>query len=732
MHEQQRRTTILQRFADLPFGVKSVIALLLGIAAAWVVPEYCSTWGIVGTMFIRASQLVTMPFIMLELACSLGELSNTSLRTLLRTGGVVFAVLMVVASLVVLLVPTWLPPITASSFFHPAILDTPAPVSLLDKLLPFNVFAAMAEDNFPAVVLFSAVAGVVMQGLPGKRVLLDPMLGALEVFRRLNKLVLRFTPLAIFSLVSSTLAATNAEELLRLHALPVIGLSGVMLLLVGVVGLTMSFTALTWRELWQILKAPLILTASTANLIVSLPTLVTAMQDVLGRKFGNENPQVVDACNEQIGAAIPVGFALPTMGQVYMLMMVPFMAWYSNRPFDIEQTLRMLATGIPGALGGIRSVIRQELAEAALPENLINVLFLNTDWVYRTEKTASLVGLIVLVLVIVSVTTKTLRLRPKRLLATIGTTAVLGVALTLGVSTLLTHTLAGTYKLDTVLQQRRPAVSVLKPFYSIDRVTSAGQASLAAYPSLPVRLDSIRARGFLRVGVKSSDYPWVFRNAGGQLVGYDVDVVQTVANFSGLAIRIVEAPLEILESMLQQQQLDLAIGGIEANGYRSARIQATSGYQTTHRALVVWPEHLADVQSAERHRLQRPLRVAVAETYLPSPDQQDRIEEHLGSPGPPAPVTFTRVPTAASFFASRSNASYDALLLTAEGGASWSVMYPQTDVLTPFGNELPTQMVMLVGGNDATWLRYMDDWIAMQANQRLFATLFSHWITVTD
>lgn len=126
---------MLRRIADLPFGVKSMIGVVLGIIAARVVPEYCATWDIVGTIFIRASQLVTMPFIMLELACSLGELSNASLRTLLRTGGVVLLCLITAAALAVLLVPTWLPSITASSFFHPAILETPAPVSLLEKLL---------------------------------------------------------------------------------------------------------------------------------------------------------------------------------------------------------------------------------------------------------------------------------------------------------------------------------------------------------------------------------------------------------------------------------------------------------------------------------------------------------------------------------------------------------------------------------------------------------------------
>jgi Na+/H+-dicarboxylate symporter/ABC-type amino acid transport substrate-binding protein len=731
MEQLQERRNMLRRIADLPFGVKSMIGVVLGIIAARVVPEYCATWDIVGTIFIRASQLVTMPFIMLELACSLGELSNASLRTLLRTGGAVLLCLIAAAGMAVLLVPTWLPAITASSFFHPAILETPAPVSLLEKLLPFNIFTAMAADNFPAVVLFSAIAGIVLQGLPDNRGLLDPMLRALDVFRRLNKLVVRFTPIAVFALVSSTLAAADAKELVRLHALPVMGISGAVLLSVFAISMSMSVTTLTWRELWSIMKAPLILTASTANLIIALPTLVASLQDVLTKKFSDKDPGVVESCREQIGAAVPVGFALPTLGQVYMLMMVPFMGWYVSRPFDMVQELRMLATGIPGALGGIRSVIRQELAAASLPENLINVLFLNTEWVYRTEKTVSLIGLVVLALIIAAATTKTLRLRPRRFMTSLGVTLALGVFLTVGVNALLTKTLSGTYNLDQVLRDRAPMVSAIVPFARIDRVASTAEATLTMFPSLPVQLDSIRARGVLRVGIKSGDYPWAFRNGNNQLVGYDVDVMQTAANFSGLSMQIVEAPLEVLELMLHQKQLDLAIGGIEANAYRSARMQNTSGYQTVHKSLVVWPERLADVQNAERNLLQRPLRIAVAETYLPSPDQQDRIEEFLGSPGPPAPVVFTRIASTASFYSGSNRSTYDAMLVSAEGGSSWSVMYPESKVLTPFGNELPTQMVMLLGGNDPAWLRYMDGWLAMQANQRLFAKLYDHWITVT-
>jgi Na+/H+-dicarboxylate symporter/ABC-type amino acid transport substrate-binding protein len=705
---------------------------MFGILASWLVPEYTHYWKAAGDIFIRSSQLVTMPFIMLELACSLGGLSNASLRTLLRTGGLVFVLLVMVGGLAVILVPTWLPPLTSSNFYTPTLLAEQSQTSLIERFIPFNIFAAMAEDNFPAIVMFSGFVGLVLQGLSNNEILLAPMNSARELFRRLNKIVLKMTPIAVFSLVSTTLAAADTDELLRLHALPVIGLSGLLLLSVAVIGLTMSVSTLTWKEFWNITKAPLILTASTSNLIISLPTLVSSLQEVLSEKYKDRGPEMIETCNEQIGAAVPVGFALPTLGQVYMLMMIPFMGWYADRPFGLLQKLNMLATGIPGSIGGIQSVVRQELAAASLPESLLSVFFLNREWVFRTEKILSLLGLIVLVLCIVGVTTGTIRLRKRRFIGALAASILLGTSLTYGVYGLLSKTLAGTYKKDQVLLDRAPLISVTTPIASISRVSTIDEASETAFPSLPVKLDSMRARGILRIGIKTSDVPWSFHGANGKLLGYDADVIQAIANFSSLKVHVVEAPLEVLEHMINNSQLDLALGGIEENAYRAARVHTSNGYQTVHRALVAWHQNVLTVQSAELSRINRPLRIAVADPYMPSADLKDAIEEFLGNPGPAVPVSFARIANVKDFFVKGPTDRYDALLWNAEGGSSWSVLHPQTDVLTVFGSELPNQIVMLLGGTDSEWQNYVNEWIGIQTSERLFEKLYRHWILVTE
>ena len=717
---------------SMSFGMKCVTALLLGIAVAFVIPQYCYLWAPAGTIFLRASQLVTMPFIMLELLCSLGELSNSSLRTLVRAGGAALLFLFIAAGAAVVLVPTWLPPIVASTFFTPSMLDSPEPVNLLEKFIPFNIFGAMAEDNFPAVVLFSCFAGFALQRLPNNAVLLAPLNSARDLFRSLNKIVIRMTPIAVFALVSTTISGSDHSELLRLHALPVIGLLGLLLLSVFVVSMTMSVSALTWQELWQILKAPLILTASTSSLIISLPTLVTTLQEVLAEKFKGRNPDVLETCREQIGAAVPVGFALPTLGQVYMLFITPFIGWYVNQPFTLSEKFRLLATGIPGSLGGIRSAVRQELAEAGLPEHLLNIVFLNTEWIYRSEKTLSLIGLVVLALIVVGATTGTLRLHKRRLVGSLLVSGILGLGLTFGVNALLSHTLANSYNRDTVLRARTALIKPTSSLRQIGSLTTVDQASLDTYPSQPVVLDSIRQRSYIRVGVRSGEYPWAYSNASGGLVGYDIDVLQAAANFSGLEFRLVIAPAEVLETMLERQQIDLAIGGIEENLYRSVKVYATQGYQLVHKALLVHQDRTQLVQSAESHRLGRPLRIAVAESFLPSSVLKDHIEEDLGNPGPPVGVSFARISSTRQFLDDSSGTRYDALLTTAEGGSSWSVLYPETNVLTVFGRDLPNQMVMLLGGKDPQWLTFLNQWISVQEAEGLFRRLYNHWILVEN
>ena len=689
----------------MSLGIQCIVGLIVGgvlgvIGGSWV------TWlAPVGEAFIRAAQIVTMPYMILELIVSLGNLSERSRSVLIRTGGLAFLCLIICATAMAALVPSWLPDLETSAFFRPDMLVDTEGTDLVEKYLPYNVFGAMAADNFPAVVLFFAVVGLVVQSFEAKDIILRPADTLRRVFQRMNKLVAKLTPLGVFAFTAVSIAALDMQQLIRLHAMAVLGIGGYVVLVVAIVALIVGMTPVTLRQLWRMISAPFVVTFSTTNLIIALPMLVESITKELG---GDE------ATDEQIAAVIPVGFILPTVGQVFLLFMVPFCAWYVDRVFTTTSYVQLFATGIPSVVGGIRSTIRLELVNAGLPEDLISVFFLNGEWIYRVEKTLAMLGMVAMVLAVVAHSRGmlTLRLRPA-LVGLLATTA-LTIGLSVGTRALLSQTLAGTYSGASTMMTLDPLIAASAPaIRDVQPITDT------------VSLASIRTRGVLRVGVRAESLPWAYHRADGRLVGYDVDVITALAEHLGVRAEFYEAPLGTLEQWIAQQRIDVAIGGILDSPMRSAMFNSSDGYQQVHRALVVHDDHVRAVQDRSSRG---PLRIATADSEPMTDDVQRALARSLGSDEQPAQLHVVRIQTHAEFLRDTTHRIADALLTTAEGGATWSVVYPRTSMLAVLGNTVPAQCVILQAGDDANLREYVQQWMIEQRLSAMFERLFTHWI----
>jgi hypothetical protein len=57
----------------------------------------------------------------------------------------------------------------------------------------------------------------------------------------------------------------------------------------------------------------------------------------------------------------------------------------------------MLLWAIPASVSGIKAVVRQELLQLGLPIDLLQLLYINGEWLYGFEKVLSLEGLVLLI-----------------------------------------------------------------------------------------------------------------------------------------------------------------------------------------------------------------------------------------------------------------------------------------------------------------------------------------------
>lgn len=703
-------------------GNQCLLMLAAGALLGWLLPLQTHWLEPVATLFLQASQIVVMPFLILELIVGFGRLRPGSLRQLAGRGGLVLLGLWLTASLLVIALPLFLPPLVTSEFYHAGLFDVHEPADLLRTYLPDSIFTALAADNFPAVVLFSCVLGILLQGIEDREHLLRPLAVMRSLFQRLNKLVVRLIPFGIFALIAINVSRINAEQLIRIQGFFALCLISFVLLTLLCALVLLSLTPLSARSLWQMIKGPLALTASSANLLIALPMLASNLQEQLPAALAvdPQDPVAWDM-REEITPLISLGFSLPTLGQVATLIFVPFSAWYVDRGLEPLGTLRMLLSAIPATVSGVKAVVRQELLNLGLPIDLLQLVYVNGEWLYRFEKVLALEGLVVLAVLVYAQGVGAWRPRPLRLAAGLGLVTALSLALGLASRAALAVALRDSYRND----DRLLALSSTRTGDPPRLINRPG-------PPGPVTLQAIRARGLLRAGVQEDALPWAFRNARGDLVGFDVDLLKSMARSLGVRLELQQAPLEQLEQQLGRGQLDLVAGGIQNTPDRAIRHELSRSYQAVNLALVVPDAKVRELQGGERPAPARPISLAVADETLISYGLEAQIAKSLGDGRQRARVKLMPIRSSAEFFTTQGQQRYDALLTPAESGAGLAVLHPSTTLITPFGRELNSELVMMVGGRDAGFRRYINGWLTREISLGRIQELFNYWILLKD
>ncbi len=108
-----------------------------------------------------------------------------------------------------------------------------------------------------------------------------------------------------------------------------------------------------------------------------------------------------------------------------------------------------------------------------------------------------------------------------------------------------------------------------------------------AQPAAADKLDDIRARGQLLVGVTESSPPFSFREPGKDIVGYDVDLADRVAKDLGVSTRKISIINAERIPALQQDRVDLVAVGMTRSKGRANDIDFSFAYlDSPHKVLV--------------------------------------------------------------------------------------------------------------------------------------------------
>ena len=290
---------------------------------------------------------------------------------------------------------------------------------------------------------------------------------------------------------------------------------------------------------------------------------------------------------------------------------------------------------------------------------------------------------------------------------------ILTVGLTLGSRVYLTLSLqslseAEDQKITRMKLKTPPPPAVIRK--SVPAEPAAVEAGLS-------RLETIRQRGVIRVGYHKDNLPFSFFNRYGALVGLDIDLAHALADDLGVRIEFIPFDFETLAELLSKDHFDIAMSGIVILPGSLREMVFSDACIYTNWAFVVKDHRREEFSSLENVQNMQALTIGVSTGAYTAFD----IKRYFSN------AKAVKLNSVSEFFVSNQE-NIDCLLVSAEAGSAWTLLYPDYQVVVPKPIIGVQPLGVSVVGGDQDLITYLNSWIDIVVKGKFIDELFDHWI----
>ena len=687
-----------------------VIGLFLGILAGLFLGEYCAPLQTIGDAFIKLLQMSILPYIVASIIAGIGSLTYDQAKALARKAGVLLLLFWAIGLCMILVLPLTFPHLESGSFFSTSLVAPQQKVNFVDLYIPANPFKSLSENVVPAVVLFSIFTGVALIGFTKKQVITQPLSLLSEVFMKISKYIVYLTPIGVFAISASAAGTMTVAEFSKLQVYFFTFLLGILLLTFLILPLLVSaLTPFKYKDIFGFTKDALITGFTTGNLFVILPVLGQNCKDLFER-YKLEHPEIKPA----VDIVLPVSFNFPNIGKLLMLLFILFAGWFYGNPISMGQYPNFIFSGLFSFFASVNVAIPFMLDLMRIPSDAFQLYLVTGIINGRLATLLASMHLLAFTLIATCAITGFMAVRWRQVAVYTIVSVLVTFGITLGGRSFLT------FSLHNLAQAEDAALSGMKLKTKSQpatvRKTVPQEPANSAEPGLS-RLASIKRRGLIRIGYHKDNLPFSFFNRHGDLVGFDIDLAHALAKDLGLQIEFIPFDFETLDQQVKDDQFDIAMSGIFILRSYLRLVTFSNSYLHTNWAFLAKDhlrhqfESLADIKSMDG------LTIGVA--------GERRAELDVERIFPLAEAV--QLDSVSEFFETDWE-NVDCLLISAEAGSAWTLMYPQYQVVVP-KPVLGTQSLAIpITGGDQELLNYINSWIDIVITSKYLDELYNHWI----
>jgi proton glutamate symport protein len=682
-----------------------VLGAILGIATGLIFGDRTAFLEPIGDIYGALLQIAVYPYLICSLMYGLGRLTPVTAARLLRSGWAPFLFLWCLTLGSIWILARAIPPASPPLSLTASALR--GKLQLMQLLIPSNPFAAIRNNYVPAVVIFAVIYGVALQGVEQKQTLL----GILEAVKTASVIIWRWivklAPYGVFALLAATAGTVRLERLADLVLYVLIYLLGTAILgLVVIPFLVSALVPESYQEIVRNLRPALVLAVATSLSVVALPLVQRAVESSLDRMDCADSEERRNV----VQTSLSLSYVFAQLGNYFVYLLIIYCSYISDVPLRLaEKALLPLLTllsclGSPSATYDSVVFLSQWLH---LPPSVLN-LYVETSAITRFGQVLlSVCGFFFITLVVPLLYFKKVQWRPGRFAA--------GVS----IGALLCAAVAG---VGIGLQQKLfPPVTSRYASLQVDpKLTGSVKWSIAAAGAdtklTGSSIADIRQRGVLRVGFNPHVIPFSYRNARGELTGFDISYAYRMAHDLGVSVEFVPFAWPNLAADLVNHRFDLAVSGIYETSDRIQNLLVSQPYYASPLSLIV-PSDRAELFLNPEGELSRPgLKLAVFDdpVLVPLsrrlfPEAQLVIIPDYGS----LPGVMGRV---------------DGAVWTLEQATAWAAEHPGFTAVAPDHLSGPISTVFAMAPDSTELGTYVNQWLQLRADDGFRAEQIAYWL----
>lgn len=680
-------------------------SLILGVVFGLFFGEIMGKINIVGEIYIKLLQMTVIPYILVSLISGLGRLDMSVAKKIGVKGGGLVLFLWVLSMLTLLFMPLAYPSWTSASFFSSGLINSQQAPDLLSLYIPSNPFYSMANTLVPAIVMFSIFLGVALIAVENKKQFILSLQNVADALMNIASAVAKVAPIGIFALSAAAAGTLDIVELNRLQ----IFLWGYFALWLIFVIFTLPMlvawaTPFTYAEVIREAKLAMITAFATGTVLVVLPIIAERTKYLLSKRAMTSEESLA-----AIDVLVPTTYSFPSVGTLMGISFILFSAWFTGSELSPAQYPVFTMMGILTSFGSLTVALPFMLDYFKLPSDMFQLYLLGSVFTMRMATAiAAMHGIVICLLGATAIVGK---LSWRKLYQIAGLSLLISGVLMFLLGKLLTYSIPYEYTgykqlVEQELVSETVAVLMQETIEPLSKIDVERD-----------RRDVILERGTLRVAYLKNRLPYAFRNNVGNVVGYDMAMIHSLAKDLGVTLEILRLDWSQLNDALDSGRIDIVVGGISLSVQRALEYAFSNSYMDETLGFIVADYDRNNFADYAAILNLSSLKIA-ATSY--------RFKEGSGQKAFPN-ANIIEIKNPRDFF----NGKYPeikTMLYTAEAASAWTLIYPDWTVVVPKGLNIKNPVAYILPQSKMRWQKFVDTWLVYQANSSLSDNAYQFWI----